>query len=312
MALGDAYLQSGDPEQAIKALELGVQSAPEQVEPRLALSRAYIASSDLEAAARCAEEAVSIAPNQIVPLLLRAEIAIRSGDARIARNRAEAALQHNPDDPGALHLLSRALSQLGHQDDAGMIGNTEGSQAALDALRELSMRYPDEPRVLAPLATALATVGENDEAIRAAQHALHGKPTGLEPEEGSRLHYLLGNLLRKTGQLDAAIHHLSEATRLNPGQIEAYLDLGGTQQERRQHTLALQTYQRAIQVAPRDPRPYHQAGLALKASHDYPEAEKMLRRAADLAPEDLSIHRQLGAIVALNLVYNHRTVSLDA
>jgi len=37
----------------------------------------------------------------------------------------------------------------------------------------------------------------------------------------------------------------------------------------------------------------------------------MLRRAAELAPDDLAIHRQLAALVALNLVHNRRPVSLD-
>jgi hypothetical protein len=37
----------------------------------------------------------------------------------------------------------------------------------------------------------------------------------------------------------------------------------------------------------------------------------MLRRAAALAPNDLSIHRQLGAVVALNLVHNRRRTNVD-
>jgi Flp pilus assembly protein TadD len=90
--------------------------------------------------------------------------------------------------------------------------------------------------------------------------------------------------------------------------LEPYLELGRAHQERRQHAQSLQTYQKAIRIAPDDPRPYCQAGLLLKESHDYPGAESMLRRAADLAPDDLSIHRQLGALVALNIVHNRRAI----
>ena len=42
---------------------------------------------------------------------------------------------------------------------------------------------------------------------------------------------------------------------------------------------------------------------------DYPGAESMMRRAAQLAPHDVNIRRQLGAIVALNLVHNSQEVS---
>jgi Flp pilus assembly protein TadD len=59
-------------------------------------------------------------------------------------------------------------------------------------------------------------------------------------------------------------------------------------------------------VAGNDYRPYYQAGLALKDSKDYLAAEAMLRRAAQMAPNEVSIHRLLGAVVALNLVHNRR------
>jgi Flp pilus assembly protein TadD len=67
---------------------------------------------------------------------------------------------------------------------------------------------------------------------------------------------------------------------------------------------ALDIYEKAIDIAPDDPRPYQQAGIALKEGKDYPGAEKMIRRAAELAPHDITIHRLLGSLVALNLVHN--------
>jgi hypothetical protein len=51
--------------------------------------------------------------------------------------------------------------------------------------------------------------------------------------------------------------------------------------------------------------------LLLKDSRDYPAAEKMLRRAAEKAPDDVAIHRQLAAMVALNLVHNRQPVSSE-
>ncbi|HBA92656.1 MAG TPA: hypothetical protein DCZ08_13240 [Anaerolineaceae bacterium] len=63
-------------------------------------------------------------------------------------------------------------------------------------------------------------------------------------------------------------------------------------------------YQQAMRTAPEDYRSFYQAGLILRDGKDYLAAETMLRRAADLAPTDVNIRRQLGAIVALNLVHN--------
>jgi tetratricopeptide (TPR) repeat protein len=119
-------------------------------------------------------------------------------------------------------------------------------------------------------------------------------------------------MLREAGQLDQAIHHLNEAVRQSPHCMDAYLELGRAFQDRRQHIQALQIYSQAMEISPDRPEPYFHAGLALKESKDYLGAESMLRRAADLAPTDLIIHRQLGAVVALNLVHNRRKKPMEA
>jgi Flp pilus assembly protein TadD len=49
----------------------------------------------------------------------------------------------------------------------------------------------------------------------------------------------------------------------------------------------------------------------LKDNKDYVAAEAMLRRAAQLAPNEVSVHRLLGAVVALNLVHNRRLTPLE-
>jgi Flp pilus assembly protein TadD len=255
-------------------------------------------------------------------------------DPSQTRSCAEQALRLQPDNAEALHLYAQALHTLGLTKQAlqvvekaialasdplpllveqtSILESLQGFPATLNALQELANQYPDEPSVLAPLAKALAESNEIEEAIRTAQRALRGGSHALRPRERAKLHHLLGRLLHQTGQLDQAIHQFSEATQLSPDQLDFYLDLGKTQLERRQNILAIQSYQKAIQVAPEDPRPFYQAGLVYKASRDYPEAEIMLRRAAELAPDDITIHRQLAALVALNLVHSRRPVQMDA
>ena len=50
-------------------------------------------------------------------------------------------------------------------------------------------------------------------------------------------------------------------------------------------------------------------GQTLKSAKDYSAAEEMLQNAARLAPDDLAIRRQLGGLVALNLVHNRKNNS---
>lgn len=336
LLLGQISLQKGDHPQAIHILEQAVQVAGDQVEAWMILAQAYRAAGDLERAASCAERAVTLAPNQIPPLLLRGEIALEAENPRGAQSRAQAVLRIQADHPGALLLLARALNALERPEEAltllekalplaaeplplslervRLLRRFRGLEPALQAARHLAEHYPDEPGVLSTLAEMLEASGQDEAAIRAAQRALRNPEASarLSSAEQAQLHFLLGRLYHRAGQLDQAVHHLNECLHLTPKTVEAYLELGHVHQERRQHTQALNAFRQAIAVDPNDYRPYYQIGLALKESKDYMGAEKMLRRAAELAPNDPGIHRLLAAVVALNLVHNRRQTPQEA
>jgi tetratricopeptide (TPR) repeat protein len=331
--LSHAHLICGQAADAIETLQLALRIAPDQVDIYLALANVQYENQDYIQAIKSANMAANIAPDQLTPLLLSAKIALKMDDPGKAKTYAESALRINPDDAEALHLQAQALFFAGEAERAlsiveeaipissdplplllqraALIARFEGQEANLAELKSISAEYPDEPLVLAPLAEALANTNHSTEAIQAAQQALHLSSGQLPLDEQSKLHHLLGLLLHQSGQLDQSIHHLSEAVRIAPTSLDTYLELGRTQEERRQHGQALDTYQKAIRIDPSDPRPYIQASLLLKASRDYPAAESMLRRASEKAPDDVTIHRQLAALVALNLVHNRQTVSSE-
>ena len=51
------------------------------------------------------------------------------------------------------------------------------------------------------------------------------------------------------------------------------------------------------------------AALMLRDGKDYLSAETMLRKATELAPDDVNIRRQLGAVITLNLIHNSQEAS---
>ena len=114
----------------------------------------------------------------------------------------------------------------------------------------------------------------------------------------------VGKLLRKTGQLDKAAHHFSQAVEQSKTDLEPVIELAQTHQDQRSFEKALEAYQLAIQIAPRDIRAYIGAAAIYRESKDYSRSEEMLRRAAEIEPSNLTIRRQLGAVVALNLVHS--------
>ena len=324
VSLGGAYLKSGEVAQAVQSLEKAARLDPMQISTWLSLARAYQRAGNLSQALDCADRALNLDSGACDALLLSGQISLLLEKPDLALQRGEAVMKLDPDSTEGILLHAHALSKCGKVGDAlaaiekilpslkddfpvqveraHLVREVRGSQAALPFLQELARTNPDRPEVLVPLAETLADAGQTQAAEAAAQAALQ-----LDPTQAS-LYLLLGRMERSKGQLDQCIHHLSDAIRLAPAMIDAYIELGRTYQDRREALQALKIYRQANQVAPDDPRAYYQAGLVLKENKDYTGAETMLRQAAKLAPDDVSIRRQLGALIALNLVQHRQEV----
>lgn len=333
--LANIYTSMETPSKAIELLETATELSPDEPGIWMQLSQAYLAMKDLERAATCAEQAIALSMDETAPRLLRGKIFLEQNNPSEALALAQNVLEIEPENSAALVLSARSLKAMGEPIKAielldkalaqspdplplnleyiELIHQAKGAKNALEVAKELSNRYPDEPKVLSALANALEEDGQIQEAIQAAQRALRSKSgsENLDDNELAFLQYQLGRLLSRAGQLDQSIHHLVEAININPNYVEPYLELGRVHQNRRQHAQALNAFNQAIAAAPNDPRPYYHAGVALKENKDYLLAEKMLRKASELSPEDVSVHRLLGAVVALNLVHNRREVAFS-
>jgi tetratricopeptide (TPR) repeat protein len=325
LSLARAHLcaaQDNSLDQAAACAERAIQLDPDSTEPLVlraeialkagdfqeAYDRSLIASRLEELSRLSGDEDAPVPQTNPYPILLL----VRALDGLGRTTEAIAAI-----DKALPHVWERLPLLL---ERLQLISRTQDAENLLSALQELAQEFPDEPIVLAPLAKSLAIAGDTENAVLAAQKALQSVKSSADTDEASyldvgtqaQLHHLLGKMLREAGQLDQAIHHLNEAVRQSPHSMDTYLELGRAFQDRRQHMQALQIYSQAMEISPDRPEPYFHAGLALKESKDYLGAESMLRRAADLAPTDLIIHRQLGAVVALNLVHNRRKKPMEA
>jgi tetratricopeptide (TPR) repeat protein len=173
-----------------------------------------------------------------------------------------------------------------------------GSRSVIPLLEDLRKEFDFDDSILEDLAEAYFEVGEFDKAQREALEVLKTQP------DHSRMKIILAKINHQKGQLDLAIHYCVEAIADEPNEIDGYLTLAEVYIERREISDALGVYKQAIRMNPENHLPYYHAGLLLRETKDYKEAEIMLKHAARLAPDGLQIRRQLGAVVALNLVHN--------
>lgn len=320
IALGRDYLMNDDAPRAIEILEAARKIDPNSVELYMILARAYESAGQLPEALDNAAYAGQLEGKSSEPLILCGEIAMSMGDLQRAQEFANSALSRNPESAktilfasmvanrrkgptASLEIIDHAINNGNNSvpvllEKAALLQKLGKKNEAHDSLVSMAARVPDNPEVLSALAETQLSLGKSLEAVDSAHKSL-----SLDPEQ-SDMHLLIGIYQGKNGQLDLAVDHLSEALRIDPSNVEAYLTLANIQKDQRDFAGAKKTYEEAVKNCPDEPLPYYQLAMMLKESKDYSGSEALLRKAAVLAPEDVNIKRQLGAIIALNLVHN--------
>ena len=114
---------------------------------------------------------------------------------------------------------------------------------------------------------------------------------------------MLGKLQSQTGQLDQAVHLLAEAIGCAPETWMLILSWDRFTRTGVNIRLSLQIYRIAMQVASNG-----LPGFLSKRRHParqqrlFAGSKSLLRRAAELAPDNFSIRRRLVGVITLNLV----------
>lgn len=316
--LGKAYMRVGRADAAVEMFSKASKQDPQSAELWFNLAEAQFASGDQRQALLSAETSAKLNPNSSAAKVLCGEISLALGGETKALTMVREALRLDPANIRARLLNSKILSSKGKHREAleeiskaveeipdavelltekvRLIYQLHGASEALKLLLPVVQSHPNNQELLALQAKACIEVGDMEQAESAAIQALRLNTTQTDMQR------LLGNIYKQTGQLDKSLHHMSEAVRMQPEDVELNLELGEVYTIRREYEQALKIFQQAMKSSPEDYRPYYQSALVLRDGKDYPGAESMMRRAAQLAPHDVNIRRQLGAIVALNLV----------
>jgi len=318
--LAKAAIEAKNPALAVEILN-GVRDLDSQNAELLhVLALAHFKNLDYDHARAICESARNLENTNFSHWLLSAQIAYETGDMPSALQFAQTSSQLNPNSTDTLYLMVQILKSSGDMvgalnvlengiktirptislllEQAKLVAAIDGAQAAIPLIADILEKNEGNAEIYAFLAEAQKDAGDYEGAEQTAMASLD-----FDPDQPG-VFILLGTINNQTGHLDRAVNHFSKAIELDPEDLQGYLELGKTYQNRRDYMKALQTYQRAMIAKPIDYRPYYQAGLVLRETKNYAEAESMLRKAVDLNPQDVNIRRQLGAIVALNLVHN--------
>jgi len=328
--LGQTHMLNGEFASAVTVFGQAAQINPKDGEIWLRLAEAQMHAGFIDLAASSTAKAIENSDDPVKPLLLRGEIDLQNNNPKGAYQIAEELLEKLPDNLDALLMLSKALVLLDRSEEAlkllkesipegsdslrlkleyvNLLANCKGINSAIPEITRIYSANPNKPQVLAVLADIHYQSGQLKEAVGSALRALKIDDGELTQETKANLHYIMGQQYHDEGQLDQAIHHLIYAERLNPKDVEILQELGQVYHKRRQYEDAMRYYQMAIDISPNNYYPYYLIGLLLKDKKDYAGAENAIRKASQLEPSDMDVHRMLSAVSALNLIHNKRLV----
>ncbi|WP_242395191.1 metallopeptidase family protein [Anaeromyxobacter oryzisoli] len=215
-------------------------------------------------------------------LLDAAAEAFEAGRFEEALARADEALAAAPRSVAALHTRAAALAELGRIEDA-----RAAYERALSADR-------DDVELLRGAADFYVNVLPEDEADRehverGLELARRGRKAARkagDAELGAELAWLEGAALNQLGRSVEALERLAEAEREDPGRVDVLLETGFALYELCRFDEADRVLRRAEALAPDEPWTHHYLGLVAERRGDAEEARRRAARARKLAPQE--------------------------
>jgi Flp pilus assembly protein TadD len=282
---GSLYLLYGLFDAAIPALVDAEALAPRDARWPYYLGVAAQQQDDAEAARAALSRALALAPGDVPTLLRLGEIELLADRPEAARERFAAALAAEPGSAAAHAGLGRVA--LARRDAAAAV---EHFSAALAA-------QPRATSLHAQLAAAYRQSGQLDrarqEASRYAETGGEGRVTFADPrmdrlavvDAGAKGHAARATRALEAGQLAAAAEEYGKALAAEPGDADAWANLGVARERLGDRPGAEAAYRKAIALAPEAPRPRYNLGTLLAQRGEVKEGIEQLGAAARLAPD---------------------------
>ena len=279
--LGYAYtaLKRGD--EARTEYERAIELDPKMPEAYLNLGILLLDKQEYAAAVVPLRKAVELLPGQSRPRSLLALAQERSGDPEGAARSFEGVLHLDPNDPAANGYLAELD-----------LRRNKPAEAEMRFRHALEIR-PDAPEDLQGLARSLEAQNK-PEAAEAYRKYLAVMPG----DAGARARLI--HLLVNDQEYDAALAELDRADAGKPPSLDSLRLRADIQIAQKKFADAIVTLQQAIALAPRDAQLIGGLGRVYLQKRDFASAEKELKAALQIDPNNLSYWKDLSSTYYLS------------
>jgi len=318
-ALGAVLVREGQMETGIRELHRALAIKPGDTSAQINLAVAYEQTNDPAKALPLfakADAAGNAEKHPLPPSMLeayaRALFATHQTSAAIATmKRAVAEDSRNPeplDELGSIYAQLQDWPNAEQQFIAairfqpgfaiahlhlGFVLQSEQKPAAASEWMQAYNLAPNDPQTALAVGTALANVGQDDQAVPVLEQALH-----LQPSSASAA-YQLALVLQRVDRVQDAIPLFKSVVEAEPDNADALINLGMALSQAHQATDAVPYLQHAISLHPDSPIAHQNLAAAYIQINQIADAENELRAAIKLAPDSPQLHYDLGVAYKL-------------
>ena len=255
-------------------------------------AEAHIAAGNFSEAAAALERMAELEPENAYPLVALAKLHLMARQVEQAYVLTQKAVRLEDKNVAALAMHARVLDWRGNYDSA--------SDFAFQAL-ELD---PDNPDVLAVLGEIYSDVGNYPVASEYLEEALAIDPSNVMARRN------LGYLYEIQKDFERAIAEYARAVELAPNRPDLFIELGRQYEHQEEWGLAIESYERAVEAG-ETAFALDALGWALWQSNDFLQALRILRRAAELEPENGLVLAHLGMAYYRRLNYESAAETME-
>lgn len=272
------HLATGEYEEALTAIDIMLDSDPENLAALSLKGRIFLAMQDLDHAEETFRKCLEIdsANSEVVASMCRVESARGNFEKVIELARVGRETRSPFGIFDAIEV--RSLVALGREAEA-------------DAVIEKALAAnPEDPDILSAYATRLLKNGKIAEAEEALTLAVTKSPFH------QRARRQLGDLLRNADRTQDAIEVYEEMLRIKPDDADTHFNIGSLLLDT-DPVAALPYLEEACRLAPSKSKFLTSLGIAYLKDGRINESEATIRRAIDLSPDDPGIRNNLGIIL---------------
>lgn len=264
--LGLLLQQKGNASAALHFMQKAAMSSPRN--PQLLSNQAelYRMQGDFEKARDCAQQALSLNPGLVDALAILGHTCYRLDRPDEAADAYSKALTINPQDTGVRNELGNVYCLLGRF-----------NEAAEHYLQVLSTQ-PEFDDCRINLADTLVELDNTEQAIKHYQLVLKHQPVN------AGIHVRLARAFDKLGQPGNAIDSYQSALDIDPGLVEAQLDLGKLLLARNPER-AEDYFRAVLSREPANAHAHYWLGIYHQTLGDFDRATERFEQALELNPE---------------------------